>query len=50
MKKLELDSRDVKNLTKPDIYALLFVCYGKTADSKKSGKFNNKPDFVNRLT
>ena len=50
MKKLELNLRDVNKLTNPDIYALLFVCYGKPMDSNKSGKGNSKLNFVNRLT
>ena len=49
MKRLELNLIDFNKLTNPDIYDLLFVCYGKPMNSKKSGKSNSKPDFVNIL-
>ena len=50
MKNLELNLRDVNKITNKEISALLFVCYGKPTNCKKSVKGNRNLDLVNILT
>ena len=49
VKKFEESKRDASKLTKAEISALLFVCYGTIMDPKKSGSGFKKGDFVTKL-
>ena len=48
-KKFEGSKQDASKLTKAEISALLFVCYGTIMDPKKSGSSFKKANFVTKL-